>query len=578
MTNQKGIENRGEGMTWNLIRWFWKMNLNSFKKSSDKAKTTLIISGVAIGFAVLFFSGIVFSVASTLPGELLSDILSLSFLSLFAFLILFAVPQVFTKLYGDDDLTLLFTLPLKSTHIYWAKFTQVFLGIPGLILAASLVLLTIFGLGAGATIFYYPFAYFTAILVVLMGLGIAYLLNLLLIQMIPAHRAKELMTVITAFAGVLGYVAFQIPTMMTRGGGGESSMLIPELPQWLPLYWAGESVSHLLLGDVTGETVLFSGLLAGVTFAVLYLSSMLVDKSFRTGWIQMNESRSNRKKKKASSGVFKVRSPIIEVGLKEWRTIKRDMREWTMLIPMTFFMFFPIFSIMIRDGNMEFLQSVPALSWISLQAIALGLFSFMTSTFTSGSVAREGSSIDLLRVLPLKGIEVAVGKLWIHWLILFGFIGILQIISAFIFGWSPFYTAAGWLLIGLTGLGSSAVGLYFGAIGAKFNHKNPQNRLETGTSFILLFVAMGYVLIQVIPFGLTLLPASELVFLLGDESSGFFMMIVQWIIGLKSSMPIIVTLIGLALNLFITAITVWGALTFTAKEIDRGITINFVKE
>ncbi|OLS35363.1 hypothetical protein BTR22_15965 [Alkalihalophilus pseudofirmus] len=565
-------------MTWNLIRWFWKMNLNSFKQSSDKAKTTLIISGVAIGFAVLFFSGIVFSVASTLPGELLSDVLSLSFLSLFAFLILFAVPQVFTKLYGDDDLTLLFTLPLKSTHIYWAKFTQVFLGIPGLILAASLVLLTMFGLGAGANIFYYPLAYFTAILVVLMGLGIAYLLNLLLIQMIPAHRAKELMTVITAFAGVLGYVAFQIPTMMSREGGGESSMLIPELPQWLPLYWAGESVSHLLLGDVTGETVLFSGLLAGLTFAVLYLSSMLVDKSFRTGWIQMNESRSNRKKKKASSAVFKVGTPIIEVGLKEWRTIKRDMREWTMLIPMTFFMFFPIFSIMIRDGNMEFLQTVPALSWISLQAIGLGLFSFMTSTFTSGSVAREGSSIDLLRVLPLKGIEVAVGKLWIHWLILIGFIGILQIICAFIFGWSPFHTVAGWLLIGLTGLGSSAIGLYFGAIGAKFNHKNPQNRLETGTSFILLFVAMGYVLIQVIPFGLTLLPASELVFLLGDESSGFFMMIVQWIIGLKSSMPIIVTLIGLALNLFITAVTVWGALTFTAKEIDRGITINFVKE
>ncbi|MED1600140.1 putative ABC transporter permease subunit [Alkalihalophilus marmarensis] len=565
-------------MTWNLIRWFWKMNLNSFKQSSDKAKTTLIISGVAIGFAVLFFSGIVFSVASTLRGELLSDILSLSFLSLFAFLILFAVPQVFTKLYGDDDLTLLFTLPLKSTHIYWAKFTQVFLGIPGLILAASLVLLTMFGLGAGANIFYYPFAYFTAILVVLMGLGIAYLLNLLLIQMIPAHRAKELMTVITAFAGVLGYAAFQIPTMMSREGGGESSMLIPELPQWLPLYWAGESVSHLLLGDVTGETVLFSGLLAGLTFAVLYLSSMLVDKGFRTGWIQMNESRSNRKKKKASSAVFKVRTPIIEVGLKEWRTIKRDMREWTMLIPMTFFMFFPIFSIMIRDGNMEFLQTVPALSWISLQAIALGLFSFMTSTFTSGSVAREGSSIDLLRVLPLKGIEVAVGKLWIHWLILFGFIGILQIICAFIFGWSPFHTVAGWLLIGLTGLGSSAIGLYFGAIGAKFNHKNPQNRLETGTSFILLFVAMGYVLIQVIPFGLTLLPASELVFLLGDESSGFFMMIVQWIIGLKSSMPIIVTLVGLALNLFISAVTVWGALTFTAKEIDRGITINFVKE
>ncbi|MDV2686331.1 hypothetical protein RYX56_18345 [Alkalihalophilus lindianensis] len=563
-------------MTWNLIRWFWKMNRNSFKHSSDKAKTTLIVSTVAIGFVILMFCGIAFSMASTLQVELISDILGLSFLSLLAFLILFAIPQVFTKLYGDDDLAMLFTMPLKSTQVYWAKFTQIFLGIPGAIFITSLALLTMFGLGANAPFLYFPVAYFVALSLVLIGLGLAYMINLLLIQIVPSHRAKELMTVITAFAGVLGYLLFQLPTLMARGDD-HALQQFPELPGWLPVHWAGESLAHIISRSITGMTFLLLGLLFITTIFILFLSSTLVDRGFRTGWIQMNEG-SSKKKKKSAAKSFKVRKPVIEIGLKEWRTIKRDMREWTMLIPMAFFMFFPIFSIMIRDGSYEFIQTVPALSWISIQAIALGLFSFMTSTFTSGSVAREGTSIDLLRVLPVKGWTVALGKLWIHWVILFGFIGFLQVISGFIFGWSPFHTIAGWFLIGMIGLGSSAIGLYFGAIGAKFNPKNPQNRLETGTSFILLFVALGYVLLQAIPFALTLLPVNDLSFLLEESNPGFFIGLIQWVIEFKAGSPILISLVGITLCFTLMLFIAWLSIKFCAKEIDRGVKVTYVKE
>ncbi|WP_100373855.1 putative ABC transporter permease subunit [Bacillus sp. FJAT-45037] len=562
-------------MTWNLIKWLWKMNLNGFKYSSDKVKTTLIISGVAIGLIVLMFSGIVYSMASSVPTEAMSQMLALSFLTLFAFLLLFAIPQVFSKLYGDDDLTMLFTLPLKSTQIYWAKFTQIFLGIPGLIFIVSLILLTVFGLGSGAPVIYYPVAYIVSFALVLMGLGIAYMINLLLIQLVPSHRAKELMTVITAFAGVLGYLLFQIPTFMSYGDDAQA-LPLPDVPAWLPVQWAGASLAQVITRSMTSTTVVLLALLILTSAAVLLFSSMLVDKGFRTGWIQMNEGRA-KKHKTNKKQAFRVRSPIMEIGIKDWRMIKRDMREWTMLIPMAFFMFFPIFSIMIRGGSYELIQSIPALSWISLQAITLGLFSFMTSTFTSGSVSREGESIDLLRVLPIRGMTVALGKLWIHWVILLGFIGGLQIICAFVFGWSIIHTITGWLFVGAIGIGSSAVGLYFGAIGAKYNEKNPQNRLETGTSFILLFVAFGYSLLQAIPFALALLPVRGLLFLLDETNEGIFMTIVQWVIELKDGAPVLVSLTGLAISLALTTLVTWLFLTLAAKEIDRGVEITYVK-
>src|SRR5690606_19739210 len=99
--------------------------------------------------------------------------------------------QVFKNLYGTNDLAFLFTLPIKTKSIYWVKFLQSFLGVPGILWVVSIVLIMVFGMASQASFIFYPVAIIVSLLIMLLGLSVAYLINLMLIQIIPVHRAKE---------------------------------------------------------------------------------------------------------------------------------------------------------------------------------------------------------------------------------------------------------------------------------------------------------------------------------------------------------------------------------------------------
>ncbi len=559
-----------------LLLLFWKMGKNQFRTAKDGTKIAVVFSSV-MGIVIAIFLSIgTAAAAAIVQKEFVAPIFSYAFSLLLAFNILFGVPQVFKHLYGTNDLALLFTLPIKTRTIYWSKFIQGFFGIPSILTLLSCILLTVFGIVTQASISFFLLAYVVSLLITLIGVSISYLLNLILIQIIPVHRAKELMTAMSAIAGMIVYLLFQLPNLLARNQVDANTMSeLPPMPKWLPMEWGGRSLAEATTGSF-GFILPFL-LLILLTGLMLLISSSLVEKGFRTGWVKMNEGNKPRKKRKGTKVKNKVYHPITMIGIKEIRSIQRDIREWITFLPFLFFMFFPIISLFNKEGGFEFIMNNPTISWIIVQGIFLFMFSFLTSGFASSSIAREGYSIHLLRSLPLSGKEIVLGKFWANWLIPILFLTSLELIIGIFLKWNPLFIVFGIAVLAVMSLGIAGIGLWIGSIGAKYNPNNPQNRLETGTSFLLMFLCFSYLFVALIPTALVLVPIDSSIISheVGAHPEGifgFFITLLEW----KSENQFLLIFLAGSAALLISLGIALLTLFLSAKKIDKGIKINFV--
>ncbi|MDQ0268443.1 putative ABC transporter permease subunit [Cytobacillus purgationiresistens] len=559
-------------MTKKLLKLYLKIAKNEFISLPEGQKIALVFASLAVIFFIGIFSFIVLGISSTLPTDFFNSLFAYALTGVLAFNILFGVPQIFKNLYGASDLAFLFTLPIRTNQLFWVKFIQSLIGLPGLLWIASCVLITVFGVSAQASFLFYPISYITILLITLIGMGVAYLLNLVLIQIIPVNRAKELMTVMTAMAGIIVYVLFQIPNLMQNNIYTDELTVLPEFPSWIPMEWGGRVLSSAIFGTIQ---ILPLSMLILFTVLLLFLSSSLVEKGFRTGWIKMNDGLRNRKKLKSKKNKNRIHSPIVSIGVKEWRAIQRDMREWVTFLPFIFLLVFPVASILNEGKTIDFILSHPNISWMLAQAAFLFMFIFMTAGFTSSSFAREAHAIHLLRILPLSGWQITLGKLWINWLIPVCLLSTLQVIASILLNWNPLATIFGIVIIAIASLGITGIGLWLGAIGAKYDANNPQNRLIGGVSFLLIFLCFSYVIIAMIPTMLVLLPIDSLNLFTDDEFTGLFGLLftlLKW----KAAHSLLFTFIGGFVSVIFSIGIAYFFLLLTVKKINQGINIKFV--
>src|SRR5699024_4468436 len=135
--------------------------------------------------------------------------------------------------------------PIKTRHIFWLKYLKTFVFVPLFTILLFIVPLTVYGIASGASLFYYPVVLIVLTAVSLIGLSIAFLLNLLLVQIIPAHRANEFVTVVSFLSGILTYFLIMSPSMRNDGDLLESIVTgLPIFPKWIPLTWGSEAVVY----------------------------------------------------------------------------------------------------------------------------------------------------------------------------------------------------------------------------------------------------------------------------------------------------------------------------------------------
>src|SRR5690625_3104001 len=99
------------------------------------------------------------------------------------------------------------------------------------------------------------------------------------------------------------------------------------------------------------------------------------------------------------------------------------------------------------------------LSWPIAQMIFLFIYMFSTGSIAAHSIGREGSSLWVLKTLPLSGKHIILGKLWISWLLPFVLLTGVEVVIGLLLGWTFFHSITRIILKTLVTVGLSALGL-----------------------------------------------------------------------------------------------------------------------
>ncbi|MDL4839643.1 putative ABC transporter permease subunit [Aquibacillus rhizosphaerae] len=567
-----------------LLHNQWKILVNTVRSQPKKNYISYLVMLGVITVLLYFVSKGVLEIGESISENVMSGLLSYGFLMVIGFIILLGLPQIFKHLFAATDLNLLFTMPIPTKNIFWIKYLQSFIGTPLMVFLLFIVPIYLYGIIIEANLLYYPVVFLVLTSITVIGQSLAYLFNLILVQVVPASRANEFMTVMSVLSGILVYLMFMIPNLTSELPLTERLLAgLPLFPKWVPVTWG----SNAILAAKDGSIDLIVPLVMILLLASLFIlvSLILVDKGFRTGWIRLSESGGKKKKKKSNldkSKVF-IHHPIIAIGKKEWYSIKRDIREWLVFMPIIFFFVFGFIGFLSGGANISDIQGPNEITWPIAQGIFLFIYAMFNGQIASTAIAREARSYWILQVLPLSGKDISFGKLWISWLIPFVILTVIEIIIGTLLGWSLIQFVSGIALKGVITVGISGIGLWLGTIGAKYNPANPQNRLRFSISIILLISSYIYLILALIPYILLMIPVTTIDFIqeVGNEATGFIGFVANIIFTVltwKAEQPLLVGAIGIVIMLFISLGVSYIFTLASARKIDKGIEIEIVRD
>lgn len=566
-----------------LWRNEWKIFINTIKSQSLKNYIIYGIVTLVIGVFMTFASVWVWNNGPSIPNEDMSSLFTYGCLAIIGLIILLGIPQVFKSLYAGEDLGLLFTLPISTKSIFWIKYIKNLLGVPLFIFLFIIIPVIVFGIASGAHMLFYPVMLMVLITVFMIGLSLAYLFNLILVQIVPKARANEFMTVMSLLSGIFVYLLFMTMNIFNDDSSSVDhiSSSLPVLPRWFPLTWSSDAIVYALSGS--SRFLIPFALFTLLAILIIAITFSFVEKGFRVGWLKLNEGSHKKKKKVKENKKITVHHPIVAVGLKEWYVLKRDLREWIVFMPVGIFIIFPVITFFTSGASLSDVREFNTISWPIAQAGLLFLFALLNGNIAAYSIGREGKSVSILRALPLTGEQIVYGKFWISWLIPFLLFTVLEVIVGIILNWTLLQLIGGIIVKAIITTGISGIGLWLGTIGAKYNPANPQARLHVAVSFILIIISYVYLFLSLLPYTFLLIPEEAAPFMIeiSGDTSGFFGRIISlfavfliW----KGSHPILVILLlGLVL-LVISFLITWFFLHLAARRVDKGIDIDMVNE
>lgn len=566
-----------------LLKNQWIVFLNTIRTQPRKNTIGFGIGVLVVGFFLYLFGKFVWALSEDISPTILENLLSFWFLTVIGLIILMGLPQVFKGLYSGSDLEMLFAMPIPTKNIFWMKYIQSYFGTPFFIFTVSAVPIVVFGVAIQATFLYFIVALLVLFAVTIISLSLIFLLNLLLIQVVPAGRANEFMTVMSFVSGIIVYLLIVLPNLANDEPFSELLLSgLPIFPKWIPVSWGSSAIASAVNGSLFSFVPL--GLLILLALIMMMFATMLVEKGFRTGWIRLSEGSSKNRRKKKKEGRIKINHPIIAIGKKEWFAIKRDLREWFAFLPIVFFIIFGFIGFMSGGGTLAEIRGHGNISWPIAQAILLFIYALTNGTIASSSIGREGPNLWIMQVMPITGKQMAYGKFWISWLLPFIVVSLIEIVATFLLGWTFMQLIYGLAVKGVITMGMSAVGLWIGTLGAKYNPTNPQQRLNFGASIVLFVLSYLYLFIALIPVGYLVIPdvaLNELPQDLNHGITGFSGLMATFVLSifvLKVSFPVIMTIVTIVVLVLLPVGVAYLFLAISARRIDRGLQIDLVSK
>ena len=451
-------------------------------------------------------------------GDVLSrKTFSLLWLSGSALLIFSAVISALSSFYLARDLALLMAAPVDRESIFWARSWQSLLSSAWMPAVFLMPVFFAFGYAFGASIWYYLLLAPAALPVVMASGFASQIAVILLVNILPARRTRDIMSLLGLLAFVGLYLAFRLlrpeqlvnPDSFQNVAGYLASLRTPTSPM-LPTTWATDLLWPLLGGQISDLKLVNLALMWVMALVLGIVASYAAHFLY---WAGYNKSQEGAGRQRAG-GLLSMAAAVLRLirrpearalWIKDFKIFFRDHTQWSQLFLLGALMIIYLYNFSVLNLKRYPLQAFFLENVIAFLNVGLvGLVSATLSLrFAFPSISAEGFSYWYIRSSPIGTGDFIRYKLY------FWMVPILAVAMVLTWLTSRFLdadavmsaTAFGLTLLLTPGLCSLGVGL-----GARFPRFETENlaQVPTGYGGLIFMVASSLSLLGLI--GLTAWP------------------------------------------------------------------------
>ncbi len=495
---------------WLLLKIKAQILINGFTKGGTRKryrKMLALAGGGVIFFAIFAWIFEFLNVLANTPAlsqQLINNAILALFLLFFIFLLASGITISIHYLFISSDLPLLLSSPLTEQTIFSFKLIEAIIANSSFFLFVGMPTFVAYGIVQHARWFYYPLMLLNAICFLAIPVSFAFLGALLIIRIIPAQRAREIMAILLAIVSMGIWLIMQIVRASSFDSASpnfkpDNIALLIRLSDFfflnmLPSTWAARTLEGLVHIDYA--LILFNFLpLLIIAWCLFYFALKLSKKAFAQGLVGDQQSVTIRKKKRIppAKAVRKpvpanfLSTPMGSIFIRDLKLLVRDSRQLTTILMFTAMtIIFPLLQ-QTEQQNYEFGLYRPYLFIILFGAMA-------ANQLSSRLFPLEMKSFWITKLLPQSGLRIIWGK----FLLSFSLSTILLWLSVTII--STYYghpwriRLLAMLAIMALAFLFSATGLFFGFVYARFDWDHPKRMLSSIGGLLMslsTFVGIG---------------------------------------------------------------------------------------
>ncbi|HEY9230274.1 MAG TPA: hypothetical protein VIP11_26720 [Gemmatimonadaceae bacterium] len=437
-----------------------------------------------------------------LAGKLLGLIL----VGFFSILLLSNIITALSSFFLARDLDLLVSGPVDWLNFYIAKSIETLVNSSWMVVLMAVPMFTAYGVVyRGGPLFpLIVVATFLPFLIVPTVIGSA--LTLLLVNIFPARRTRDILSVIAVLAAGGIVVLFRLvrPERLARPEGFRSlvdfiTILKGPTSPMMPSEWVQHAVMTWVKGSFDPLPYYLLWSTAGAAFV---LGATLHRWLYRTGFSKAQESGGHLVRNRSiSNAVRSVLSPLSvikrELVLKELRVFFRDTTQWSQLILLGVLVLVYVANIKFLplrgDGITFFLVNVVPFLNLVLAGFVLAS---VAARFIFPGVSLEGRTLWLLRSSPMSMRELLWSKFWVGTIPLLTLAVAIIGVTDYLLQVTDFMMIVSVLTITLMTMGIAGMAIGFGTVFPQFE---TENAAQIPTSFGgLVFMMSSVALIGIV--------------------------------------------------------------------------------
>lgn len=489
----------------------WKMRLTqlwgAFRRGErrDRARN-ILLSVVFVSFMIsltyLFYR--LFTEFLTIPmlGRfVMLQTLSLIFLSFF-FLLLFSsmVTSLGTQ-YMSSDLEWLFSTPISTRAIFWAKWGEAVFHSTWMVLIFGYPVLLSYGLSTSSAVIFYPISFLLMIPFVLIPVSIGNGLVNAILYWIPIKRVRAIIVGVGIVFGVgMIYILRLLRPRLLFEPELARNLFLDFLGRLrmvemtgLPSYHAAFSL-HEITTNRFYNSLYHGSVLMGLAVGSVIIFGWISMRWYPTSWLRTQEGRPRQNRLFSLDSVkslFKMLPlPYRPLMRKETLIFLRETTQWSQLLVLLGIVAVHVMNLIELPQNEIFLKYV--LYFFNMVLIGF-ILTAVCVRFVFPSISFEGKPFWIIRTAPISMAQFFLEKT-LFFLVPVGILGCVLIgvtnwvlpISLSLRLWSIF-------LIGVISLTLTAGALAFGAIFPKFHFDHFGEVMTSAGSVLYMLCGMFYV-------------------------------------------------------------------------------------